>query len=133
MRPDPQAPLWPRRLPGGARAKGSKATGTVNRFDWSEPCDLQGLQAKVIRPALAAVGLPATRLHDLRHTFAALQLTAGVHFMQVSKWLGHSSYLITMSVYADYIPDEEAANLLPEPVPAAAKPNVVSLFGQRSG
>jgi hypothetical protein len=24
------------------------------------------------------------RLHDWRHTFAALQLTAGVHFMQVS-------------------------------------------------
>lgn len=24
------------------------------------------------------------RLHDLRHTFAMLQLSAGVHFMQVS-------------------------------------------------
>ena len=128
---DPQAPLWPRRLPGGARHKGGQVTGAAVRFDWSEPCDLQVLHAKVIRPALAAVGLRATRLHDLRHTFAALQLTAGVHFMQVSKWLGHSSYLITMSVYADYIPDEETANGLPEPVAAAARnaenPNVVPL------
>ena len=48
--------------------------------------------------------------------------------MQVSKWLGHSNYLITMSVYADYIPDEEAANPLPEPVvPAAPATNVVPL------
>ena len=31
------------------------------RLDWSEPCDLQGLQSKVIRPALEAVGLPASR------------------------------------------------------------------------
>ena len=120
----PTAVLWPRRLPGGAREKGKP---TKARLAWSEPCDLQGLQAKVIRPALGAVGLPATRLHDLRHTFAALQLSAGTHFMQVSKWLGHASYIITMSVYADYIPEEEAANLLPEPVPAAANANVVPL------
>ena len=55
---DPQAPLWPRRLPGGARTRGNPA---AVRFDWSEPCDLQGLQAKVIRPTLEAVGLPASR------------------------------------------------------------------------
>ena len=108
----------------------------ANRFDYTQPCDLQGLHAKVIRPALEAVGLPATRLHDLRHTFAALQLTADVHFMQVSKWLGHSNYLITMSVYADYIPDEEAANLLPEPVapakPAESRSNVLKLLGRQT-
>ena len=133
---NPQAPLWPRRLPGGARAKGGRATGAANRFDYTQPCDLQTLQAKVIRPALGVVGLPAARLHDLRHTFAALQLTAGVHFMQVSKWLGHSNYLITMSVYADYIPDEEAANPLPEPVapakPAEARSNVLKLLGRQT-
>ncbi len=104
---DRTAPLWPRRLVGGARRKGERA---ATRLDWSEPCDLQGLQSKVIRPALEAVGLPASRpdgmkgvrMHDLRHTAAVLWLTAGVHFMQVSKWLGHASYVITMTVYADY-------------------------------
>ena len=55
---NPTAPLWPRRLVGGARRKGSKAT---TRLDWAQPCDLQGLQSKVIRPALEAVGLPASR------------------------------------------------------------------------
>ena len=43
--------------------------------------------------------------------------------MQVTKWLGHSTY-------ADYIPDEEAENPLPEPVaPATPATNVVNLFG----
>jgi integrase len=75
-----------------------------------------------LHPALAAVGLPASRppsadapaiqgvrLHDLRHTFATLQLSAGTHFMQVSKWLGHSSYVLTLSTYADYVREDELA------------------------
>lgn len=76
------------------------------------------------------------RLHDLRHTFATLQLSAGVHFMQVSKWLGHSTYTLTLDVYGDYIPEGDggALNTLPEP-PAPAKQadlpsNVVQLFGR---
>jgi integrase len=138
----PEAPLWPRRLPGGARRKGEPA---VVRFDYSTPVDLNGLQSKVLRPALEAVGLPASRpprvsddgttepatkgvrLHDWRHTFAALQLSAGTHFMQVSKWMGHASYVITMTVYADWIPEVETENPLPEPVAAVPKANVVQL------
>jgi integrase len=58
------------------------------------------------------------RLHDLRHTFATLQLSAGVHFMQVSKWLGHSIFTLTLDVYGDYVPakDGGALNNLPEPL-----------------
>ena len=58
-----------------------------------------------------------------------LWLSAGVHFMQVSKWLGHSSYVLTLTTYADFIPDEEAENPLPEPVAAPPKPKVVRMFG----
>lgn len=130
----PTAPLWPRRLVGGARHKGQRAEV---RLDWSEPCDLQGLPSKVIRPALEAVGLPASRpdgtkgvrMHDFRHTAAVLWLTNGVHFMQVSKWLGHASYVITLTVYADYVPEEETENPLPEPVAVVPNTNVVNLFG----
>jgi integrase len=53
--------------------------------------------------------------------------------MQVSKWLGHSTYTLTLDVYGDYIPEEDGGvvNKLPEP-PAPAKPtetpnNVVPL------
>ena len=49
------------------------------------------------------------RWHDLRHTFATLALSAGEHYMQVSKWLGHSSFVLTLSTYADYIREDDAA------------------------
>jgi integrase len=137
----PTAPLWPSRGPGNGARKPV--------LDWSAPLDLNGLQSKIIRPALEAVGLPASRpqttaedgtavpatkgvrLHDLRHTAATLWLTNGVHFIQVAKWLGHSSYVLTLTTYADYIPDVEVENPLPEPVAPVAAPraDVVSLFG----
>ncbi len=106
-----------------------------------------GFKAKLMIPALEAVGLPASRplrladggmvipatkgvrLHDLRHTAAALWLTNGVHFIQVAKWLGHSSYVLTLTTYADYIPEQEAENPLPEPVAPVGETNVVDLFG----
>lgn len=135
---DPQAPLWPRRLHGGVRRKGERA---ALRLDWAESCDLRSVHDDLFVPALEAVGVPVTRaatktapalrgfrLHDFRHTFAALQLTAGVHHMQVSKWLGHASWRVTMAIYADWIPEEEIANTLPEPV-AAQSNNVRELFG----
>jgi integrase len=99
----PTAVLWPRRLQGNGTRK--------PQLDWSAPLDLNGLQSKLIRPALEAVGLPASRpailnpdgtvtpatkgvrLHDLRHTAAVLWLSNEVHFIQVAKWLGHSSYV----------------------------------------
>jgi integrase len=109
------------------------------------------LYDNIFRPALEAMGLPATRpatkdeparggarLHDLRHTFAVLQLSAGVQFMQVSKWLGHSTFTPTLDVYGDYVPEDDggALNTLPEP-PAPAKEAdlpkiVVPLFGRQT-
>ncbi|MEX3646539.1 tyrosine-type recombinase/integrase [Mycolicibacterium porcinum] len=146
---DPTAPLWPNRALGGARRRGCRA---VAPLDYTEPVDTGAFYKNLLRPALEAVGLPATRpaytdddgnavpatvgvrLHDLRHTFATLQLSSGKPFMLVSKWLGHSTYTLTLDVYGDWIPndDDAAANSLPEPV-ASAKPapktNVVKLFG----
>ena len=29
--------------------------------------------------------------------------------MQVSKWLGHGSYVLTLTTYADYISEDETA------------------------
>jgi hypothetical protein len=34
---------------------------------------------------------------------------AGEYYMQVSKWLGHSSFVLTLSTYADYIREDELA------------------------
>jgi hypothetical protein len=45
--------------------------------------------------------------------------------MQVAKWLGHSIYVLTMTTYADHIPEQEAENPRPEPVAAVPNTNVV--------
>ena len=60
-------------------------------------------------------------------------LTNGVHFIQVAKWLGHSSYVLTLTTYADYIPEQEAENPLPEPIAAVPKTNVLQLQLHRAG
>lgn len=146
---EPTALLWPSWKNGG----GYRATGkryAVPR-DWSQRLAMGTFYDTIFRPALEAVGLPANqpatstapatrgvRLHDLRHTFAVLQRSAGTHFMQVSKRLGHSTFTLTLDVYGDYIlEDGGALNALPEP-PVATKPtdelpsNVVNLFRQQA-
>ncbi|GFG67914.1 site-specific integrase [Mycobacterium kubicae] len=124
---EPTAPLWPNCALGGSRQRGQLAVAPI---DFSEPVDTGAFYKNVFCPALEAVGLPASRpatkdapavqgvrLHDLRHTAATLWLSAGVHFMQVSKWLGHSTFTLTLDVYGDYIPEDDggAVNPLPEP------------------
>ncbi|PJK24403.1 tyrosine-type recombinase/integrase [Mycolicibacterium goodii] len=125
---EPGAPLWPSRNNGGGyRAKGERYAVPL---DWSQPLATGAFYDTILKPALEAVGLPASRpatadaaatrgvrLHDLRHTFAVLQLSAGKHFMQVSKWLGHSTFTLTLDTYGDYIPEQDggALNTLPEP------------------
>ncbi len=50
--------------------------------------------------------------------------------MQVSKWLGHANYTLTLNTYGEWIPAEDGGvpNALPEPKPAKAKAtNVVQL------
>jgi integrase len=135
---EPTAPLWPSRAVGGYRAPDVLA---IAPLDWSEPPNLHTFYETVMKPALVAAELPASlpahtsaegtsiaatkgvRLHDLRHTFATMQLSSGVHFMQVSKWLGHGTFTLTLDTYGDWIPESDGgvANALPEPV-APAEP-----------
>jgi hypothetical protein len=45
------------------------------------------------------MGLPAIRLHDLRHTHASLALAEGVEMKVVSERLGHSQTSVTADLY----------------------------------
>ncbi|WP_459964478.1 tyrosine-type recombinase/integrase, partial [Mycobacterium avium] len=90
----PHAPLFP-----GRRSRSA--------FDWAKPVVADNLYDNYLQPACAALGLGSVRFHDLRHTFATMNLSAGEHYMQVSKWLGHSSFVLTLSTYADYITEDE--------------------------
>jgi len=33
-----------------------------------------------------------------------MRISASVHFILVSKWLGHSTFTLTLDVYGDYLP-----------------------------
>lgn len=54
------------------------------------------------------VGLPAVRLHDLRHTCATILLMADKHPKYVQKLLGHANISITLDTYSPVI--EEGMN-----------------------
>ncbi len=58
-----------------------------------------------------AAGLPAIRLHDLRHSYATAALAAGIPAKVVSERLGHATIAITMDTYSHVLPglDERAA------------------------
>jgi integrase len=66
-------------------------------------------------------GLPAIRLHDLRHTYASVALAAGIHPKVVSERLGHANIMITLDTYSHVIPslqreaaDQVAAMIVPD-------------------
>lgn len=64
------------------------------------------------RKELGDDAVPEIRLHDLRHTHATLLLLAREPVHVVSQRLGHSSPVVTMTVYAHVLPGNqlEAAN-----------------------
>lgn len=65
---------------------------------------------RFIRPAITAAGLPqGMRLHDLRHTCAALLIELGAHPKAIQERLGHSSITVTIDVYGHLFPSIDQA------------------------
>lgn len=61
-------------------------------------------------PRLArTAGVPVIRLHDLRHTHAAILLSAGVPLFVVSKRLGHKTQAMTSDLYGHLVPGANRA------------------------
>jgi len=54
---------------------------------------------KPLLQALKRAGLPALRVHDLRHTYATVLCGAGCEIIHVQHELGHSSYHLTADTY----------------------------------
>jgi integrase len=52
-------------------------------------------------------GLPALSVHGLRHSWATLALSSGVHPKVVQERLGHSTIGITLDVYSHVMPSME--------------------------
>jgi len=68
------------------------------------------------RPLLVKAGLPAIRIHDLRHSYASIALARGVHPKVVQEALGHSTIAVTLDLYSHVVPSlqREAAKEMGE-------------------
>lgn len=56
-----------------------------------------------------AAGLPAIRLHDVRHSYATAALAAGERMEVVSRRLGHATVSVTMNIYAHVTAADDVA------------------------
>jgi integrase len=66
------------------------------------------------RRHVRAAGLPAIRLHDMRHSYATAGLAAGVPPKVMSERLGHATVAFTLDIYTSALPamDKSAADVV---------------------
>jgi integrase len=78
------------------------------------PVRRENLRRRSFEPLLRRAGIPRIRLHDLRHTYATLNLAAGTHPKVVQQALGHANINITLQTYSHVLPTlgREAADRL---------------------
>lgn len=71
----------------------------------------------MFKKALSKAELPnGVRMDDQRHTYPSLALARGASPYWVSEQMGHSSYKITLDVYAHYIRKDDAHPLNGRPL-----------------
>jgi len=58
---------------------------------------------------LAKLALPRIRLHDLRHSYAAMLIAEGAHPRAIMERLGHSTIQVTLGTYGHLFPSLEAS------------------------
>lgn len=99
------------------RRNGSDPEGYVwQGRDPSRPMPI-GLPTQRIGGAQRLAGLvdkqgkPLINLHALRHSRASHLLLAGVPMLEVSRFLGHTSQLVTAETYSHLVPDDEFAEI----------------------
>ena len=87
--------------------------GPVFTAEYGGPLD-PDTNSRCWRQAVKRSMLPPSRLHDLRHTHAAVALQAGIHPQVVSERLGHATISITLDAHSQAIPamQKDAAALI---------------------
>lgn len=84
-------------------------------LSWSDPQQTDQTRWRGVdlstRPSLMATvqsgeALPSISPHDLRHTYATLTIRRGVPVEVVSRYLGHATVVITLSIYRHVLPKE---------------------------
>ena len=76
------------------------------------PIDGRSFNRVYLYPLQRRHDLPKVKLHELRHSFATLQLHEGTPLAEVSKFLGHASQRTTLTMYSHALPGSDivAAN-----------------------
>jgi hypothetical protein len=78
--------------------------------------------------------LPQVTFHALRHSHASALIAAGIDVVKVSRRLGHSSPVITLSTYAHlFAKDDDAAAPMPSKRCLANQKLVPELVPERGG
>jgi hypothetical protein len=73
------------------------------------PLDPKNVVDRVFKKALNRAGLRSLRWHDLRHTYASLQLESGANIKYLSMQMGHASVQITLDRYSHLLQDRHPA------------------------
>jgi integrase len=105
-RDDPTAPLFP----GTAQGHTPRTSGSHSTPDWDKPWEPGVFRKRQFNNALRTAGLPAMRLHDLRHSAASIMLSKGIDPYRVADYLGHSVAMLT-KVYAHVMPNDVQADI----------------------
>jgi integrase len=82
-----------------------------------------------LHAALARVGLPRIRLHDLRHVYASHFVMGGGDIFTLQRILGHSTPQLTSDTYAHLSPAHLAGEADRVSYPAPSEPAKVLPFG----
>jgi len=85
--------------------------------NWSDP---HNMRRRFFRPVTNRAGFERLAMKDLRTTFASQLVTQGVQLQDVSRWLGHSTIVLTQSVYAHWLAERsrvEPVRQEPEELP----------------
>lgn len=69
------------------------------------PLDADNLYHRDFKRILKAAGLRSIRIHDLRHSFAAILISANHNFKYIQSQMGHSSIKVTMDLYGHLMPE----------------------------
>lgn len=93
-----------------------------------KPMSALNMYNRKFLPALKKAGLKKIRFHDLRHTYASIQIDLGANSKYLQKQMGHSSIKITLDVYGHLMKDvnKEAANRLGKAIFSESSSNMVA-------
>jgi integrase len=71
-----------------------------------KPLDQGNVRARIHYKVCEKSSLRRARIHDLRHSYATIRISAGHNIADVSRQLGHASIKITVDTYYHWIPNQ---------------------------